>query len=477
MNQLLQPRFTLLLAALAASVPAFAAPAARVDFAIGNVVAQGPDGARRSLVRGAQLASGETVLTNDGRAQMRFTDGAIVSLKPDSEFRIDDYRYNGRPDGEERGFFSLLKGGLRTITGLVGRNDHSKYQVRTVVATIGIRGTEYAVTYGRSINVNTADGVVEVCNSAGCLLLYPGDEGYVAGDASEPVLVHTGEERPKKADEPAELSEVESPANEREADGSALVLGGAPPQRLVFGLTDAGSGLLRSGLAGGTATIDANPQVGLTAFAATDGGTYSTDGSTLQSGSAGTTRLGEPVIGWGQWLAGGTTSIVTPFGTTTGNATLHYVVGEPTTLATLGDAATLPNAIFSSLGGSVSDQTGNSGTISASMDVSFSTLTVNNLLVNFNIASLNTNYQITGGGYAITTAGGLSFAGSGAVASGVSVPLTCTTCSAASISGAFFGANASHAGVSFDFTDSPVGAPTPSAFAGVAALQKLTGTP
>jgi hypothetical protein len=42
--------------------------------------------------------------------QLRFTDGAYVSLQPQTLFRVDDYRYDGKADGNERGFFSLLKG-------------------------------------------------------------------------------------------------------------------------------------------------------------------------------------------------------------------------------------------------------------------------------------------------------------------------------------------------------------------------------
>jgi hypothetical protein len=52
-----------------------------------------------------------------GRAQLRFTDGAYVSLQPQSEFAIRDYRFDGKTDGTERGFFGLLKGAMRTVSG------------------------------------------------------------------------------------------------------------------------------------------------------------------------------------------------------------------------------------------------------------------------------------------------------------------------------------------------------------------------
>lgn len=156
-----------------------AAGAARVDFSIGDVVAVQPDGIRRPLQRGAEVAAGETVDTGSGRGQLRFTDGSMVSLQPRTQFRIDAYEFKGQADGNEKGFFSLLKGALRTITGAIGKADRKAYRLDTAVATIGIRGTEYAVAYGNSITVTTNSGLIEVCNNAGCLLVEAGQSAYV----------------------------------------------------------------------------------------------------------------------------------------------------------------------------------------------------------------------------------------------------------------------------------------------------------
>src|SRR3954447_15635220 len=94
-----------------------AVPAARVEFVAGNVSATSQTGQTRALAKGTEVDSGDTVNTRDGRVQLRFTDGAYISLQSQTLFRIDDYRYDGKSDGSGRGFFSLLKGGLRTITG------------------------------------------------------------------------------------------------------------------------------------------------------------------------------------------------------------------------------------------------------------------------------------------------------------------------------------------------------------------------
>lgn len=165
-----------------------ASAAGKVEFVMGEVSAVQSDGNRRVLVRGAEVGPGDTVDTGEGRAQLRFTDDSLVSLSPRTQYRIDAYEFKGRADGSEKGFFSLLKGAMRTITGAIGKSDRKAYKLDTAVATIGIRGTEFAVAYGDSITVTTNSGLIEVCNGAGCLQVPAGQSAYVANAGTAPVL-------------------------------------------------------------------------------------------------------------------------------------------------------------------------------------------------------------------------------------------------------------------------------------------------
>jgi len=72
-------------------------------------------------------------------------DGALLSLRPNTELVITDYNFNGREDGSERSFMELVRGGFRTITGYIGHKNKHNYRVKTSVATIGIRGTHYGL--------------------------------------------------------------------------------------------------------------------------------------------------------------------------------------------------------------------------------------------------------------------------------------------------------------------------------------------
>src|SRR3954466_9904937 len=163
-------KFTLAMLLAMASAEALAA-AARVDFVYGQVRVAGLDGQEQPLLRGAELNNGDTVRTGEGRAQLRFTDGAYVSLQPQSEFAIRDYRFDGKTDGTERGFFGLLKGAMRTVSGLVGRVNRDQYRVTTPTATIGIRGTGGVIQVrddGSTLIVGTS-GIWSLTNPAGSI--------------------------------------------------------------------------------------------------------------------------------------------------------------------------------------------------------------------------------------------------------------------------------------------------------------------
>jgi hypothetical protein len=47
-----------------------------------------------------------------------------------------------KPDGDNASF-NLVKGGLRSVTGLLGKRNKEKFAMKTPSATIGIRGTTF----------------------------------------------------------------------------------------------------------------------------------------------------------------------------------------------------------------------------------------------------------------------------------------------------------------------------------------------
>ena len=125
-----------------------AAQAGRIILAAGEVVVVRGSQAVPA-VAGTPVQAGDTIRVGpNSNAQVRFTDEGIVSLRSQTVFTIDEYAFSGQGDGSEKGLFSLLKGGMRTVTGIIGRLPRrDAYLVRTPTATIGIRGTHYTLVH------------------------------------------------------------------------------------------------------------------------------------------------------------------------------------------------------------------------------------------------------------------------------------------------------------------------------------------
>jgi hypothetical protein len=185
--RLLLPFFLLL-----ALVGEVSAQAAAIVFATGSASIIAADGSSRRAERGAALAVGETVDTGDGKAQLKFRDGASISLQPGTQFRVEQFRFseqNGRASEDDQVVMRFLKGALRAVSGLVGKERRQQYRMDTTVGTIGIRGTEYGATMGDGgLSVTTYSGLVEVCNSAGCAQVGPGQTLIVPDGNSRPRL-------------------------------------------------------------------------------------------------------------------------------------------------------------------------------------------------------------------------------------------------------------------------------------------------
>ncbi|HXE37157.1 MAG TPA: FecR family protein [Azonexus sp.] len=429
MNPVFRLKNPLVLMALAACYPVigYAAGSARIDFAIGNVLAVAPSGTQRQLAKGGEVFSGETVKTGpDGRAQLRFNDGAMVSLQPQTDFRLDNYHFTGQQDGQEKGLFSLLRGGLRTITGLIGKANRDNYQVTTSVATIGIRGTEYTISYidSDTISLATGEGSIEVCNSAGCAILSSGEAAVISGPDGTARITDT---RPRLSPaQPGELALATfSTSENRNPNGSLAGIGlltGSGYTLAFAGHNVTDSTLLtpatRSGV---TAQFDAGSDLlsavgGGSSFAAgvIDGG-FSADG----------------VIGWGRWSTGTATG-VSGSSSLVDVKDLHYVVGRTTTVSDLAALAgitatynligyTIPTATNGSVGGAPS------GTLTASFGA-----TLMSVAVSLSVPYAANTYTISGG------------TGPTALASTFAFNTAC-----ASVAGFFAGTNASHAGITY----------------------------
>ncbi len=154
---------------------AFAAGAGSVQHLSGTLTVQRADGSVRILSQKSEVSPGETLTTQkDSYAQINMADGSSMTLRPNTQVKIEAFQFaEGKPQ-EDNAFFRLVKGGLRTVTGLVGkRGNQDAYRIGTATATIGIRGSSGDTVF----LVHNADGSTitkESCPIADCSKLQPG---------------------------------------------------------------------------------------------------------------------------------------------------------------------------------------------------------------------------------------------------------------------------------------------------------------
>lgn len=131
----------------------------------------------REIKRRSNIFETDTVTTGaESKAQFRMKDGAMIALIENTEWQVVDYKY--QEAGEDAVAMQLIKGGLRTISGQVGKADNTQYKLDTPVGSIGIRGTHYEVritddgqlllaVYEGMIVIETDQGTYEVGSSVG----------------------------------------------------------------------------------------------------------------------------------------------------------------------------------------------------------------------------------------------------------------------------------------------------------------------
>ena len=176
----------LLVLVCACPIPALAA-AGLVQFSAGDVQLRRSD-ALGPLARGSAVDGGDVILTGaSGRAQIRFTDGGLVSLYPDSRFTVERYVDSGNP-GQDSFAVSLARGGLRAVTGLIGKRQPANYQLITPTAVVGIRGSSFRVFFNAQGEVEVAgeQDEIKVCTRSGCVGVKAGESVRVLAQLIQP---------------------------------------------------------------------------------------------------------------------------------------------------------------------------------------------------------------------------------------------------------------------------------------------------
>ena len=416
------------------------AAAGRVEFAIGPATVVGVDGRSRPAARGTELDSGDVVRTNDGRVQMRMTDGAFISLQPNTEFGIKEYRFAGKADGSENAFYSLVKGAMRTVTGLIGRVNRNRYQVATPTATVGIRGTGglIEILQGGATLVQGTSGIWFLANPAGTIDIPAGVAGLAPVDPKQPpketVQIPTAGPSPL----PALIEFVQG--EQREDDGKNV---------LTAGVLTSGDGYVAA-LAYGAESDGILPELqALQGSAVFNGAGQLTEFSSsdlrasflyrLESGGSHAEFGTDGILAWGRWIGPVTNpdsfSGIESYGANQG---LHYVIGMPTVSMPQTGSATY--TLLGATSPTYIDGSTPPGTFSGSLSVFFGATAL--IDANFTVVMPDQTYGMSVKGAQTSTAL-FSF----------SPTMTgCCSCSG-SVEGFFAGPTAERAGVGYHIDD------------------------
>lgn len=115
----------------------------RVMLIQGELSAKDEGGKARKLLLGGPVYEGDALTTGKkSHAVVAFRDESRISLQESTVFQVEKFKYD-KAASQENAVLRLLKGGVRVVTGLIGRVNHDNYQFNVASATIGIRGTGF----------------------------------------------------------------------------------------------------------------------------------------------------------------------------------------------------------------------------------------------------------------------------------------------------------------------------------------------
>ena len=421
-------------------------PAGHVILTNGPFIAIQTNASARSLSRGSEFYQGDRLWTGPRtQAQIRFSDGAIMTLRPDTEFSVDEYQFDEKNADNNTSLFTLIKGGFRTLTGLISKLRPDGYRVKTAYAIVGVRGTTYEVVDQSALYVAAWEGTISVTNNKSEMLLGFGqDYNYATITSINSVPKGTVEVPPplQQAPDPGLQQAMVDPTETRLVtslanDGIDARLSPAD----VASLTEVGFATTNSAI--GTNTTYSG--------AASDGSVSSpifltTTNDVLRGGPPSTTISPNPntpafasTITWGAWDSAS-------LQTDPGDASVVTSIPSQTFWITMQPVTNIPTGTFNYGPGGFGG-VGNDSVVGA--------VTVANFFgaVDFGTGDINGNMAVQGGSktWAMSFSG--NFTGS-TFDVGASGNVTgCTNCASGNIAGAFSGTAAQSMGGVFNFSE------------------------
>ena len=171
----------------------------RVTHLSGPLFAKKADGTTRVLSINSAVEQGDTLVTEKKTyARIKFTDNSEMNMRPGTQLKVSQYNFDQAKPKEDKAFFNLIKGGMRSITGMIGkRGDQDSYKLITDTAVAGVRGTTYECkicegncgSIPNGLYLFVLEGIISVSNNAGSQNVSAGQYVYVQTMASIPTIL------------------------------------------------------------------------------------------------------------------------------------------------------------------------------------------------------------------------------------------------------------------------------------------------
>jgi hypothetical protein len=156
-----------------AKAQAPAIPVGEITLVIGQSALERSGSELAQVQKGEKIAQGDVIKTTaSGHVHIRFIDGALVSVRPNSVFAIQQFEYNPKQPKDSVVRFTLAKGEVRSISGRAAEEAKDRFRLNTPLVAIGVKGTDFVTSSGNQ--------VTRVTVNSGAIVMAPFDNACKA---------------------------------------------------------------------------------------------------------------------------------------------------------------------------------------------------------------------------------------------------------------------------------------------------------
>ena len=133
-----------------------------VTLVIGQSEIERPSVPLSAIRKGDPIVQGDVIkTTGNGHVHVRFIDGALISVRPNSTLTIQDFQYNPADPAASVVRLNLSRGEVRSVSGAAAQAAKDKFRLNTPLVAIGVKGTDFVTqTNGQGTRVTVNQGAI-----------------------------------------------------------------------------------------------------------------------------------------------------------------------------------------------------------------------------------------------------------------------------------------------------------------------------